>query len=101
MRSNVQRVQGGRSIGRMSESKARSGINREINPEVNKETTVNSRNMIRVAVLGLACLAGTTALRAQTAAGSASAGKFGVINVRQGLGGTAEGKTGLAGLNFY
>jgi outer membrane protein len=94
MRSNVQRVQGGRSICRMSEWKARSGIN----PEINKEKTVNSRNMIRVAVLGLACLAGTAAVRAQTAAGSASAGKFGVINVRQAIVATAEGKQASAEL---
>ena len=61
-------------------------------PEINKENTVNSRNMIRVGVLGLACLLGTTAVRAQTAAGSASAGKIGVINVRQAIVTTAEGK---------
>ncbi len=53
---------------------------------------MNSRNMIRVGVLGLACLLGTTAVRAQTAAGSASAGKIGVINVRQAIVTTAEGK---------
>ena len=54
--------------------------------------------MIRVAVLGLACLGGTTALRAQAAAGSASAGKFGVINVRQAIISTAEGKQASAEL---
>jgi outer membrane protein len=53
---------------------------------------VNSRNMIRVGVLGLACLLGTAAVHAQAAAGSASAGKIGVINVRQAIVTTAEGK---------
>jgi len=67
-------------------------------PAINKEKKVNSRNMIRVAVLGLACLGGTTALRAQAAAGSASAGKFGVINVRQAIISTAEGKQASAEL---
>ena len=38
-------------------------------PEINKENTVNSRNMIRVAVLGMACLLGTTAVRAQIRSG--------------------------------
>ncbi len=61
-------------------------------PEINKEKKVNSRNMIRVGVLGLACLLGTTAVRAQAAAGSASAGKIGVINVRQAIVTTVEGK---------
>jgi outer membrane protein len=65
---------------------------------MNKEKKVNSRIMIRVAVLGMACLAGTTAVRAQTAAGSASAGKFGVINVRQAIISTAEGKQASAEL---
>jgi outer membrane protein len=59
---------------------------------------VNSRNMIRVAVLGMACLAGTTAVRAQAAAGSASAGKIAVINVRQAIVSTAEGKQASAEL---
>jgi len=53
---------------------------------------VNSRNMIRVAVLGAACLLAGTAVRAQAAAGSAAAGKFAVINVRQAIVTTAEGK---------
>jgi outer membrane protein len=54
--------------------------------------------MIRVAVLGMACLLGTTALRAQAAAGSASAGKIAVINVRQAIVTTAEGKQASAEL---
>jgi len=57
-------------------------------PRDDKETTVNSRNMIRVAVLGAACLLAVTAVRAQGAA----AGKFAVINVRQAIVTTAEGK---------
>ena len=59
---------------------------------------MNSRNMIRVGVLGLACLLGTTAVRAQAAAGSASAGKIGVINVRQAIVTTVEGKQASAEL---
>jgi len=43
-------------------------------------------------VLGVVCLLGTTAVQAQTAAGSASSGKIGVINVRQAIVTTAEGK---------
>jgi outer membrane protein len=53
---------------------------------------VNSRNMIRLVVLSTACLLGTTAVRSQTAAGSSSAGKIGIINVRQAIVTTAEGK---------
>lgn len=67
-------------------------------PEINKENTVNSRKMIRVTVLGVACLLGTTAVRAQSAAGSAVAGKIGVINVRQAIVTTAEGKQASAEL---
>jgi outer membrane protein len=59
---------------------------------------VNSRNMMGVVALGLACLLGTAAVRAQTAAGSASAGKIGVINVRQAIVTTAEGKQASAEL---
>jgi outer membrane protein len=59
---------------------------------------VNSRNMMGVVALGLACLLGTTAVQAQTAAGSASAGKIGVINVRQAIVTTAEGKQASAEL---
>ena len=59
---------------------------------------MNSRNMIRVAVLSVACLLGTTAVRAQAAAGSAAAGKIAVINVRQAIVTTAEGKQASAEL---
>jgi outer membrane protein len=52
---------------------------------------VNSRNMIRVAVLGAACLLANSAVGAQGAA-STAAGKFSVINVRQAIVTTAEGK---------
>jgi outer membrane protein len=59
---------------------------------------VNSRNVIRVAALSMACLLGTVAVRAQAAAGSAVAGKVGVINVRQAIVTTAEGKQASAEL---
>ena len=59
---------------------------------------MNSRNIIRVAVLGTACLLASSALRAQTAAGSATSGKVGVINVRQAIVTTAEGKQASAEL---
>lgn len=66
--------------------------------EINKEKKVNSRNIIQVAFLGTACLFGTAALRGQTAAGSATSGKIGVINVRQAIVTTAEGKQASAEL---
>jgi outer membrane protein len=84
------RIQGGLSFAQRG--------NWEACPEMNKEKKVNSRNIIRVAVLGMACLLGTTAVRAQAAAGSASAGKIGVINVRQAIVTTAEGKQASAEL---
>ena len=59
---------------------------------------MNSRNMIRVAVLGMACLLGTAAVWAQAAAGSASVGKVAVINLRQAIAITAEGKQAQAEL---
>ena len=59
---------------------------------------MNSRNMIRTGVLGLACLLGTAAVRAQATPGSASSGKIGVINVRQAIVTTAEGKQASAEL---
>ena len=59
---------------------------------------MNSRNMIRVALFGSACLVSTAAVQAQTAAGSASAGKIGIINVRQAIVTTAEGKQASAEL---
>jgi outer membrane protein len=69
-------------------------------PENNKENTVNSRNIIRMAALSVACLLGTAAVRAQgtSAAGAASSGKVGVINVRQAIVSTAEGKLASAEL---
>jgi outer membrane protein len=72
--------------------------NRKAYPEINKEKTVNSRNVIRVAVLGMVCVLGTAAVRAQAAAGSASGGKIGIINVRQAIVTTAEGKQASAEL---
>jgi len=65
---------------------------------MNKEKTVNSRNMIRVGLVGMACLLGTAGAWAQAAAGSASGGKIGVINVRQAIVTTAEGKQASAEL---
>jgi len=69
-------------------------------PEFNKENTVNSRIIIRMAVLSLACLLGTATLWAQgtTTAGSASGGKVAVISVRQAIVSTAEGKQASAEL---
>ena len=69
-------------------------------PEMNKEKKVNSRNIIRVTALGFACLLGTAAVRAQgtAAAGSATGAKVGVINVRQAIVATAEGKQASAEL---
>src|SRR5215468_1526075 len=66
--------------------------------EINKEKKVNSRNIIQVALLGAACLVGPAALWGQTAAGSATSGKIGVINVRQAIVTTAEGKQASAEL---
>jgi outer membrane protein len=68
------------------------GVIRKACPEINKENKVNSRNMMGAIVLSVACLLGTTAVQAQTAAGSATVGKIGVINVRQAIVTTAEGK---------
>jgi outer membrane protein len=59
---------------------------------------VNSRNMIRTAALAAACLLGTVAVRAQAAAGTATGTKIGVINVRQAIVTTAEGKQASAEL---
>ena len=59
---------------------------------------MNSRNMLGVVVLGMAGLLGATAVQAQAAAGSAAAGKIGVINVRQAIVTTAEGKQASAEL---
>jgi outer membrane protein len=67
---------------------------------MNKERKVNSRNIIRVSALGFACLLGTAAVRAQgtAPAGSSTATKVGVINVRQAIVATAEGKQASAEL---
>lgn len=59
---------------------------------MNKENTVNSRNMIVTAGLAIASLLGTTAVQAQTAAGTATGTKIGIINIRQAIVTTAEGK---------
>lgn len=59
---------------------------------------MNSRKMFRMAVLGMVCLLGNTALRAQTVAGSSSGNKIGIINVRQAIVTTAEGKQASAEL---
>lgn len=67
-------------------------------PEINKENTVNSRINFRVAILGIACMLGSTAVRAQAAAGSATGNKIGIINVRQAIITTAEGKQASAEL---
>jgi outer membrane protein len=59
-----------------------------------EEKTMNSTNMLRVVVLGMACLLGTAAARAQTAS-SDSGNKFAVISMRQAIGTSAEGKQAL------
>ena len=61
---------------------------------------MNSRNMIRVAAAAMLCLLGTAILHAQgtTAPGAASAGKIAVLNVRQAIVTTAEGKQASAEL---
>ncbi len=69
-----------------------------MDPEMNKEKTVNSRNMIVRAALAVAFLLGTTAVQAQTVAGTATGTKIGVINVRQAIVTTAEGKQASAEL---
>src|SRR5260370_33833550 len=51
------------------------------------------RNTFQFAIIAAVCVFGASALRAQSAApGSAAVGKIGVINVRQAIAGTAEGK---------
>jgi outer membrane protein len=61
---------------------------------------VNSRIIIRTTALAAACLFSTVAARAQgtPAAGAASASKIGVINIRQAIVSTAEGKIASAEL---
>jgi outer membrane protein len=66
---------------------------------MNKEKTVNSGNMIRVAAAATLCLLGTATVRAQGAAPAAAAGgKIAVLNVRQAIVTTAEGKQASAEL---
>jgi outer membrane protein len=54
----------------------------------------SSRKLFQIAALAVACLLSTASVWAQgsSAAGSAAAGKIGVINVRQAIASTAEGK---------
>lgn len=61
---------------------------------------MNSRNMIRVAAAATLCLLGTVTVRAQSAAapGAAGSGKIAVLNVRQAIVTTAEGKQASAEL---
>jgi len=60
---------------------------------------VNSRNVFRSAVLTAACLAGGVAFaQSAPAAGSPAAGKVGVVDVRNAIVSTAEGKQASAEL---
>ena len=59
---------------------------------------MNSRTMIVTAALVVASLLGTAAVQAQTAAGTANGTKIGVINVRQAIVTTSEGKQASAEL---
>jgi outer membrane protein len=54
--------------------------------------------MIRTTALAAACLLGTVAVHAQAAAGAANGTKIGVINVRQAIVSTVEGKQASAEL---
>src|SRR5580765_1148124 len=67
---------------------------------MNKENKVNSGNIIRVAAAATLCLLATVSVRAQgaTAPGAATAGKIAVLNVRQAIVTTAEGKQASAEL---
>jgi outer membrane protein len=65
----------------------------------NKENNVNSKKAFFTAVLVAAGLLSAAAIQAQgTAAGNAATGKVGVINVRQAIVSTAEGKQASAEL---
>jgi outer membrane protein len=66
----------------------------------NKEKKVNSRFVVRRAVLAAACILSAAAAWAQSPAspGSAAAGKVGVISIRQAIVTTAEGKLASAEL---
>ena len=61
---------------------------------------MNSRFVVLSAALGAGCLlvAGAARTQSPTAAGSAAAGKVGVIAIRQAIGSTAEGKQAQAEL---
>ena len=60
---------------------------------------MNSRNMIRVVLTAALCLTGTAAVRAQAAAGAAAGtGKIAILNVRQAIVATSEGKQASAEL---
>lgn len=59
---------------------------------------MNSRTMIRAVALSAAALLGTVAVHAQAAAGAANGNKIGVINVRQAIVTTGEGKQASAEL---
>ena len=61
---------------------------------------MNSRFVFRTAAFAAACILSTAAIWAQApaAAGSVSAGKVGVINIRLAIGNTAEGKIAQAEL---
>jgi outer membrane protein len=66
-----------------------------------KENKVNWKKIFSAAILAGACLFGTSAVRAQGAAPAAAAptpGKIGVINVRQAIVATSEGKQASAEL---
>jgi len=63
-----------------------------------KENTVNSRNMIRVAAAATLCFLGTAAVFGQGAAAAPAGGKIAVLNVRQAIVTTAEGKQASAEL---
>jgi outer membrane protein len=59
---------------------------------------VNSRNMVRAAVAATLCLLGTAAVHGQGAPGATSGAKIAVLNVRQAIVTTAEGKQASAEL---
>ena len=63
-----------------------------------KETKVNSRNIIRTALLAVTCLMATSVLHAQATGAAGASGKVGIVNVRQAIVGTAEGKVASAEL---
>ncbi len=59
---------------------------------------MDSRNVVRVALAATLCLAGTSAVRAQNAAAPAGGNKIAILNVRQAIVATAEGKQASAEL---